>query len=124
MDPAQRAAFMLMTDLNSFPNAMRPAWNNNGLSQGTSSAAFLTGSHRGEYEGRMAIGIMGIGFGGTPVGQRIALLDLTDDGLGVNSVIEMPIPMERGRFRTVVQGPDGALYTATDDGDIYRIMPK
>jgi aldose sugar dehydrogenase len=124
MDPAQRAAFMPMTDLTTHPDAMRPAWNNNGLSQGSSSAEFLTGDHWGEYAGRMAVGIMGIGFGGTPVGQRIDLVDLTEDGSSVHSVIEMPLPMERGRFRSVVQGPDGALYAAIDEGDIYRIMPK
>ena len=40
---------------------MPPAWNNNGYSQGTGSAAFLKGSNWGIYEGRMVAGIMGIG---------------------------------------------------------------
>jgi glucose/arabinose dehydrogenase len=34
MDPKERAAFMPMTDLKTYPNAMKPAWNNEGLSQG------------------------------------------------------------------------------------------
>ncbi len=124
MDPAERAAFMPMTDLITHPDAMTPAWTNNGLSQGTSSAEFLTGDHWGEYEGRMVVGIMGIGFGGTPVGQRMDLVELTEDRSSVDSVIEMHLPMGSGRFRSVVQGPDGALYAAIDEGDIYRIMPN
>jgi aldose sugar dehydrogenase len=80
MDPAERAAFMPMTDTATYPDAMLPAWVNNGLSQGTGSAVFLEGEQWGDWNGRLAVGIMGIGFGGTPVGQRIDLLDLSDDG--------------------------------------------
>jgi len=32
MDPRLRAEYMPMTDLQTYPDAMRPAWNNNGLS--------------------------------------------------------------------------------------------
>ena len=124
MDPGERAAFMPMTDLNSFPDAMPPAWNNNRLSQGTGSAAFLQGEQWGDWNGRMVVGIMGIGFGGTPVGQRIDLIDLAEDGLSVNDVSEMPLPMEPGRFRSVVLGPDGNLYAAMDEGEIYQIVPN
>ena len=68
---------------------------------------------------------MGIGFGGTAVGMRIDVLDLAEDGQSVNEVITLPLPMEAaGRFRSVVQGPDGALYAAVDQGEIYRIMPE
>ncbi|WP_139257829.1 PQQ-dependent sugar dehydrogenase [Natronohydrobacter thiooxidans] len=124
MDAAERAAYMPMTDLETYPDAMPPAWTNNGLSQGMSSAVFLTGDHWGAWDGRMLVGLMGIGFGGTPVGQRIDVVDLSDDGLSVNSVIEMPLPMDSGRFRSLVQGPDGALYAAIDEGDIYRLTPN
>ena len=40
MIPAVRASFMPMSD-ERFKDLMPPAWNNNGLSQGTGSAAFL-----------------------------------------------------------------------------------
>jgi aldose sugar dehydrogenase len=124
MDPAERAAYMPMTDTDTYPDAMQSAWDNNGLSQGTSSAEFLTGEKWGEWEGRMVVGLMGIGFGGTPVGQRIDIIDIAEDGLSVNDVSEMPIPMESGRFRSLVLGPDGDLYAAIDEGDIYRIAPE
>ena len=124
MEPAQRAAYMPMTDLETYPDAMQPAWTNNGLSQGTSSAEFLLGEQWGDWEGRMVVGLMGIGFGGTPVGQRIDIIDIAEDGQSVNDVIEMPIPMESGRFRSLVLGPDGDLYAAIDEGEIYRITPE
>lgn len=123
MDPAARAAFMPMTDTATYPDAMPPAWVNDGLSQGTGSAAFLVGEQWGDWNGHMAVGIMGIGFGGTPVGQRIDLLDIADDGLSAE-VVSLPLPMEPGRFRSIVLGPDGSLYAAMDEGEIYQIIPN
>ena len=70
----------------------------------------------------MVVGIMGIGFGGTPIGQRIDVIELTDD-LTDEDVTEMTLPMESGRFRSVVLGPDGSLYTATDEGFIHKLTP-
>ncbi len=124
MDPAERVKFMPMTDTKSFPDAMPPAWNNNGLSQGTSSATYLTGDQWGAWNGRLAVGIMGIGFGGTAVGMRIDVIDLADDGKSVKNVTSMALPMASGRFRSVVQGPDGSLYAAVDGGDIHKLTPK
>jgi aldose sugar dehydrogenase len=124
MDPAERAAFMPMTDLETYPDALQPAWNNNMLSQGTSSAAFLEGEQWGDWDGRLVVGVMGIGFGGTPEGQRIDVIHLTDDGRDVHEVVEMDLPMPEGRFRSVVLGPDGDLYVAVDEGTIYQVTPN
>ncbi len=123
MNRFERAAFMPMTDFDTYPDAMPPIWNNNGWSQGTSSAAFLNGEAWGDWNGALVVGIMGIGFGGTPIGQRIDVIQLTEDGTEVVDVTEMTLPMESGRFRSVVTGPDGALYTAIDEGTIYKLMP-
>ncbi len=121
MDPEERAAYMPMTDLETYPDAMPPAWTNNGLSQGMTPALFLTGEQWGAWDGRLLVGFMGIGFGGTAVGQRIDVIDLAEDGLSVNDVTEMPLPMPEGRFRSLVQGPDGRLYVAVDEGEIYQV---
>ena len=120
-----RASWMPMTDFATYPDAMPPIWNNNGWSQGTSSAAFLEGEAWGEWNGAMVVGIMGIGFGGTPIGQRIDVIQLTEDGMEVVDVTEMTLPdgMDAGRFRSVVFGPDGSLYTAVDEGMISKITP-
>ena len=123
MNRFQRAAFMPMTDFETYPDAMPPIWTNNGWSQGTSSAEFLTGAQWGDWDGRMVVGIMGIGFGGTPVGQRIEVIELTADGNEVATITQMTLPMESGRFRSLVQGPDGNLYAAVDGGTIHKLTP-
>ncbi|WP_208539066.1 PQQ-dependent sugar dehydrogenase [Algihabitans albus] len=124
MDPAERVKFMPMTDTATYPDAMPPAWNNNGLSQGMSSAAFLNGEQWGAWEGRLVVGIMGIGFGGTPLDMRIDVIDLAEDGKSVEDVTTMSLPMTAGRFRSLVQGPDGNLYAAVDQGEIYQLTPN
>jgi len=123
MNPEERAAYMPMTDLETYPDAMPPTWDNNGLSQGMVSAEFLTGEQWGAWDGRMVVGFLGIGFGDTPVGQRIDVIDIAEDGLSVRDVTEMPLPMSEGRFRSLVQGPDGNLYAAVDEGEIYMVTP-
>ena len=119
MDPAVRSAYTPMSDTR-FNDLMPAAWNNNGFSQGTGSAAFLKGSNWGVYEGRLAVGIMGIAFGDTPAGSRIDMIGLTTDGLGINGIVRMPLGFTK-RFRGLVMGPDNALYASTDEGEIYKI---
>lgn len=123
MEPVKRAAFMPMTDTKTYPNAMKPAWNNENLSQGMSSGVFLSGKQWKDWDGKMAVAYMGIGIHGTPVGNRIDLLDISKNGLTSKRTV-MPLPMPAGRFRSVVQGPDGNLYVATDEGEIYQIKPN
>lgn len=122
MNRYERASFMPMTDFETYPDAMPPIWDNNGWSQGSGSAAFLQGEQWGEWDGAMVVGVMGIGFGGTPIGQRIDVVELTDD-LTVEDVTEMTLPMESARFRSLVLGPDGSLYTAVDEGQIHKLTP-
>ncbi|MEM9431678.1 MAG: PQQ-dependent sugar dehydrogenase [Pseudomonadota bacterium] len=125
MDRYERASFMPMTDLDTYPDAMQPIWDNNGWSQGTSSAAFLEGEAWGAWDGAMVVGIMGIGFGGTPIGQRMDVFILDEEELTVVDVMEMTLPegMEPGRFRSVVFGPDGSLYALVDEGMIHKLTP-
>jgi aldose sugar dehydrogenase len=123
MEPVKRAAFMPMTDTKTYPKAMKPAWNNENLSQGMSSGVFLSGKQWKDWDGKMAVGYMGIGIHGTPVGNRIDLLDISKDGMKSKRTT-MPLPMPAGRFRSVVQGPDGNLYVASDEGEIYQIKPN
>ena len=66
---------------------------------------------------------MGIGFGGTPLGQRIDVIELDEAGTAVVDVTEMTLPMDPGRFRSVVLGPDGSLYAAVDEGIIHKLTP-
>jgi aldose sugar dehydrogenase len=123
MDPKDRSAFMPMTDLKTYPNAMKPAWNNDGLSQGMSSCTFLTGAQWKDWNGRMLVTLMGIGIHGTAVGNRLDVLNIAADGSSATRVTAS-LPMPAGRFRSAVQGPDGNLYVATDQGDIYQLKPN
>lgn len=123
MDPKQRAAFMPMTDTKSYPKAMRPAWTNGGLSQGMFGGTFLTGSQWKDWNGRFMVGFAGIGIHGTPVGNRLEVLNISPNGLSAKSTtVQWPAPA--GRFRSVVQGPDGYVYVATDEGDVYQVKPQ
>jgi len=124
MEPKLRAAFMPMTDLKTYPKAMKPAWNNNGLSQGMFCATFLTGSQWKDWNGQMVVGYTGIGIHGTPVGNRLDMLKISRDGLSATRT-EVSWPTATGRFRSVVQGPDGNLYVALEDqGNIIRVTPE
>jgi aldose sugar dehydrogenase len=124
MPPKQRSAFMPMTDLKTYPKAMKPAWNNNGLSQGMFCNTFLTGEKWKDWNGQMVVGYTGIGIHGTPVGNRLDVLKISADGL-TSKKTEVSWPTATGRFRSVVQGPDGNLYVALEDqGNIIRVTPE
>ncbi|MBX9870587.1 MAG: PQQ-dependent sugar dehydrogenase [Burkholderiaceae bacterium] len=123
MDPKDRSAFMPMTDTKTYPNAMRPAWNNDGLSQGMFGTTFLAGPQWKGWNGKLAVGFGGIGIHGTPVGNRIDILDIAADGQSAKRAT-VNLPMPAARFRSLVQGPDGSLYVATDEGSIARLTPN
>lgn len=107
------ASTMPMTDVARFPNAMRAVWNNGGVSQGTGPATFLTGAQWRAWDGRLAVGVMG--------GSRLVILQLDAAG-NVTSQSDGSLPL--ARYRSLVQGPDGNLYIATDGGEIWRVTPS
>ena len=124
LPPAERSAFMPMTDLRTYPEALKPAWNNNGLSQGMCGNVFLVGKQWKEWEGRMAVGYAGIGIHGTATGNRIDILDISKDGIA-STRQELSWPTFAGRLRHVSMGPDNALYVADEaSGMIYRVTPN
>ncbi len=102
-----------MTDLAKFPNALRPSWNNRGVSEGMSPCVFLSGGQWQAWDGRLAVGFLR--------GARIEILQIDADGMTTGSTTVSGIPAQR--MRTLVQGPDGALYVAVDAGEIWRLAP-
>lgn len=102
-----------MTDRSKFPNAMVPLWNNNGRSEGMGPAEFVTGGAWKGWHGRLAVGLMAVG--------RMDLLELKGDGSRAG-VTRAALPS--ARMRSIVLGPDGNLYVATDGGSIWRIQPR
>jgi len=104
---------MPMTDSQRFPNAMPPSWVHNGSGRGMDSALFLDGNQWGAWYGRLLVSLMG--------GRRIAVLQLDARGMATN---DATVDLPSTRTRTLVQGPDGNLYTANDDGEIWRVVPN
>jgi glucose/arabinose dehydrogenase len=102
-----------MTDLAKFPDALRPSWNNNGLSEGMGPCVFLTGKTWKAWNGRLAAGFLR--------GARIELLQIDARGVTRARDVLPAIPAER--IRALVQGPADALYVATDSGQIWRLAP-
>ena len=110
---AGNASSMPMTDVARFPTAMPPSWRNSGSSQGMGPAEFLVGAQWGAWNGRLAVGIM--------AGTRLAILELNSAGT-TTGVTNAQLPAVR--YRGLTQGPDGNLYVATDDGEIWRVTPS
>ena len=104
---------MPMTDTQRFPDAMRPGWVHKGSGRGMSAALFLDGDPWKAWNGRLLVSLMG--------GQRIAVLQLDARGM---TVAEATVNLPATRTRALVQGPDGNLYTANDDGEIWRLVPN
>ena len=104
---------MPMTDTQRFPNAMPPSWVYNGSVRGMGPALFLDGKQWKGWSGRLLVSLM--------AGRRIVVLELDARGMATNeATVELPAT----RTRTLVQGPDGNLYTANDDGEIWRVVPN
>jgi aldose sugar dehydrogenase len=104
---------MPMTDTPRFPDAMRPSWTNEGKSEGMGPSTFLTGAQWGAWEGHFAVGFL--------AGRRVEVLHLDDAGM-TTSHTRMDLP--RSRMRALVQGLDGDLYIAVDEGEIWRVAPR
>ena len=104
---------MPMTDAARFPGAMAPAWVNSGASQGMGPATFLSGAQWKAWDGRLVVGIMGA--------NRADILTLNAAGMATASTNS---GLPAARMRSLVQGPDGNLYVATDSGQIWLVVPN
>jgi aldose sugar dehydrogenase len=107
-----------MTDTIKFPMALRPAFRD-GNSGGMSGCDFLVGAQWRGWNGSIAVASLG--------DRNVRVMQLTPDGSGVSGQVTTLFGgMER--IRAAVQGPDGALYLATDGrpgGDqIWRVTAQ
>lgn len=100
-----------MTDLEKFPQAMKPVHVNKD-SAGMGPALFLKGDQWQSWNGSLLVSIMG--------DQRLDKITL-DKNNEVTSVDKIDLP--KSRMRSLVQSPDGDLYIATDEGEIWRVTP-
>ncbi|GHF00722.1 glucose dehydrogenase [Amycolatopsis deserti] len=107
-----------MTDLQRFPDAVRPLWTSGEITEAICGAAFVSGPQWGALDGRLAVVAL--------KGQKMLMFTLDPAG----AVTEVYLPAEfddtYGRLRAVRSGPDGALYVTTSDGSddkVLRITP-
>jgi glucose/arabinose dehydrogenase len=100
-----------MTDLARFPAALKPSWDNRGVSEGMSPCVFLRGPHWKAWEGWLAVGFLR--------GARIELLQLDAYGMTVRTATVAGLPKQR--IRSLVLGPESAVYVAVDAGEIWRL---
>lgn len=100
-----------MTDLERFPDALKPSWNNRGASEGMGSCVFLSGPHWKAWDGWLAVGFL--------KGARIELLQMDADGMATGTATVADLPAQR--MCSLVLGPDGAVYVVIDAGEIWRL---
>jgi len=93
---------------------MRPAWVHNSGERGLGPLTFLSGNQWKAGNGRLGIGIM--------AAKTLQIIELNGPGLGIGNTIVTGLPANR--MRSLVQGPDGNLYVATDEGEIWRVTPN
>lgn len=74
---------------------------------------FLDGAQWKGWNGRLLVSMMR--------GERIVVLQLDAGGMATN---DATVDLPAARTRTLVQGPDGNLYLATDSGEIWRVVPN
>lgn len=111
---AGNATTMPMTDALRFDTPLPPLWTNNGASQGMGPAVFLSGRQWRDWDGALAVGIMG--------GQRLVILRSGSGGVGPTTAVNAALPSVR--YRALTLASDGALWIATDAGEIWRVTPS
>ena len=102
---------------------MTPVWQSGGVTVAPSGGTFLSGAQWKAWDGALVVACLD---GSPSVGQRLLVMRLNAAG---TALVEPPVSaLARGvRLRSVVQGPDGALYVVTDGsngtGAIWRVVP-
>lgn len=110
-DPAYTEANIPMTNTTKFPDAIAAAWKSGTPTQAPSGATAITGAQWKAWQGSIAIAML--------KAEHLKILSLDNAGAVTT---EVKVLTDRGRLRTVVEGPDGALYIATDNGSGDQII--
>lgn len=105
----------LMTDFVKFPSALVPIYRS-GVTIAPSGLTFLSDARWGAWDGAIVLAVL--------KNSELRVLLMNSDGTASG---QFQIPGSTGvRLRSVVQGPDGNLYVATDQtsGAIWRVVPS
>ncbi len=124
-DPVPRAAgdpayneYTPMTDTTRHPGAVLPVFSSGCPTIAPSGATFVYGSKWGTWDGGLVMAVL--------KGSQLRMIHLSDDGQKATAV--SVTLTDRGRLRTPLVGPDGALYVTTSNGggtdSILRVAPS
>ncbi len=105
-----------MTDLTKFPSARPAMWTSGFPTVATSGAAFLTDARWGAWRGALAVALL------KDQGISLMRMNPTPGPSRVVAVTALAQAEGFGRIRTLMQGPDGALYFTTSNGTNDRIV--
>jgi aldose sugar dehydrogenase len=118
LEPGRYIEAVPMTDPDRVPGARGAVWSSGTPTLATASGSFLLGPGWGDWSGALAVG--------TQQGEKVLLLGLTPDGLGVERQASL-LEGRYGRIRTVSGQPDGTLLVTTDNGRddvVLRLTPR
>jgi glucose/arabinose dehydrogenase len=101
-----------MTDLVRHPNAKRPVWNSGCPTIAPSGGTFVYGAKWGQWNGGLVMAVL--------KGSHLRMVRLTPDGRRTEAT--SVALTNRGRLRTAVVGPDGALYVTTSNGGAQDVI--
>lgn len=103
-----------MTDTATVPGAKAAAWSSGCPTIATSGGGFVTGAQWGSWNGALVAAAL--------AGTQLRVLQFDAAG---NLTSQSTALTDRGRLRTVTQGPNGHLYVLTDaaSGSILELTP-
>ena len=107
-----------MTDVARHPGSLVANRSSGNPTNAWSGAHFLTGAQWGTWEGALVVAAL--------KDSQLHVMFFSRDGTFVRQEIPAEFDGTRGRLRTPVQGPDGALYVTTSESsgnEILRIAP-
>jgi glucose/arabinose dehydrogenase len=102
-----------MTDLVKFPTAVQALWSSGDPTIAPSGAVFLTGSQWGQWNDALVVALL--------KGRKLVAMQLASNGALEDVGVALS---DRGRLRSVVQGPDANLYVTTDNGGKADVILK
>ncbi|QRK90777.1 PQQ-dependent sugar dehydrogenase [Saccharopolyspora erythraea] len=103
-----------MTDLRRFPDAVPAVWSSGRAREAPCGAAFLTGPQWGRFDDMLAVTALR--------GTKLSLYAVNPDGSVRGTEVPAALDGTYGRLRAARQGPDGALYVTTSNGDDDKIL--
>lgn len=104
-----------MTDTSKYPNAIEAKWSSGSSTYATAGGIFLEGSNWGDKEGLLAVA--------TLKNSTLYLFNFNDAGQFQSMVIPAELERTYNRLRSVIIGPDQALYITYSQG-VLRVAPQ